>query len=148
MRTIILSIALLAFTGLATAQETMSGQLSKNTNMSDVKEIYFAGGCFWGTEHFMKQINGVVHTQVGYANGKMSIKNPTYEQVCSDDTGFAETVKVSYNPQQADLKLLIDLFLRLSTRPLSTGRVMTGERSIAPASIMPMKRIGLLSNRR
>ncbi|WP_418696410.1 peptide-methionine (R)-S-oxide reductase MsrB [Bacteroides sp.] len=112
MRTIILSIALLAFTGLATAQKTMSGQLSKNTNMSDVKEIYFAGGCFWGTEHFMKQINGVVDTQVGYANGKMSIKNPTYEQVCNDNTGFAETVKVSYNPQQADLKLLIDLFFK------------------------------------
>lgn len=112
MKTIILTIALLTYVGLATAQETMSGQLSKNTNMSDVKEIYFAGGCFWGTEHFMKQINGVVHTQVGYANGKMSIKNPTYEQVCSDDTGFAETVKVSYNPQQADLKLLIDLFFK------------------------------------
>ena len=51
-------------------------------------KIYFAGGCFWGTEHFMKQINGVTSTQVGYANGKTSIKNPTYEQVCNDNTEF------------------------------------------------------------
>ena len=42
------------------------------------REIYFAGGCFWGTEHFFKQINGVTATQVGYANG--NIENPTYEQ--------------------------------------------------------------------
>lgn len=41
------------------------------------REIYFAGGCFWGTEHFFKQINGVTATQVGYANG--NIENPTYE---------------------------------------------------------------------
>ena len=40
----------------------------------------------------MKQIDGVTNTRVGYANGKMSIKNPTYEQVCNDNTGFAETV--------------------------------------------------------
>lgn len=112
MKNIILIIALLVSGGLATAQKTMSGQLSKNTKMSDVKEIYFAGGCFWGTEHFMKQINGVVHTQVGYANGKMNFKNPTYEQVCNDNTGFAETVKVDYNPQLADLELLIDLFFK------------------------------------
>lgn len=112
MKKIILIIALLVSAGLAIAQETMSGQLSKNTKMNDVKEIYFAGGCFWGTEHFMKQINDVLHTQVGYANGKANLKKPTYEQVCDGNTGFAETVKVGYNPQQADLKLLVDLFFK------------------------------------
>lgn len=80
--------------------------------MNDQKEIYFAGGCFWGTEHFLKQINGVTNTQVGYANGKADIKNPTYEQVCSDNTGFAETVKVCYDPQQIDLKLLVNLYFK------------------------------------
>lgn len=121
MKNVILIIALFISGGLATAQETMSGQLSKNTNMSDVKEIYFAGGCFWGTEHFMKQINGVVNTQVGYANGKTDVKNPTYEQVCNDNTGFAETVKVGYNPQQADLNFLIDLFFK-TIDPTSLNR--------------------------
>ena len=121
MKNIILMIALLVSGGWATAQKPMSGQLSKNTKMNEVKEIYFAGGCFWGTEHFMKQINGVVHTQVGYANGKRDIMNPTYEQVCNDNTGFAETVKVGYNPQQADLELLIDLFFK-TIDPTSLNR--------------------------
>ena len=53
-----------------------------------MKEIYFAGGCFWGTEHYIKQIRGVVSTEVGYANGNG--ENPTYEEVYTDLTGFAE----------------------------------------------------------
>ncbi len=76
----------------------------------NVREIYFAGGCFWGTEHFFQQIRGVVGTEVGYANGKT--QNPTYEEVVSHTTGFAETVKVKYDPDQVDLKLLIDLYFK------------------------------------
>jgi peptide methionine sulfoxide reductase msrA/msrB len=76
----------------------------------NVKEIYFAGGCFWGTEHFFQQIRGVVGTEVGYANGNK--KDPTYEEVVSHTTGFAETVKVKYDPEQVDLKLLIDLYFK------------------------------------
>jgi len=72
------------------------------------KEIYFAGGCFWGTEHFFKLVRGVVGTEVGYAN---AIKeNPTYEEVCSGNTGATETVKVIYDPEVIDLGLLIDLY--------------------------------------
>ena len=82
-------------------------------------EIYFAGGCFWGTEHFLKQIRGVKETQVGYANG--NIIDPTYEEVCSDETGFAETVKVIYNPNEVKLELLIDLFLK-TIDPTSLNR--------------------------
>jgi len=76
----------------------------------NLKEVYFAGGCFWGTEHFFQQIRGVVSTEVGYANGNK--KNPTYEEVISHTTGFAETVKVNYDPEQVDLKLLIDLYFK------------------------------------
>lgn len=47
--------------------------------MKDKAEIYLAGGCFWGTEHFLKQIRGVEHTEVGYANSQVS--HPTYEEV-------------------------------------------------------------------
>lgn len=121
MKHLILFIALLVSNGLAIARTTMSDQLSKTTRMNTQSEIYFAGGCFWGTEHFMKQIDGVTNTRVGYANGKMSIKNPTYEQVCNDNTGFAETVEVSYDPRQADLKLLIELFFK-TIDPTSINR--------------------------
>jgi methionine-R-sulfoxide reductase/methionine-S-sulfoxide reductase len=72
--------------------------------------IYFAGGCFWGTEHFFKQVQGVTATEVGYANGH--IENPTYQQVVQDNTGFAETVKVTYDPETVDLNLLLDLYFK------------------------------------
>ena len=54
------------------------------------KDIYLAGGCFWGTEHYFKQIEGVAKTEVGFANGHT--ENPTYKEVYTDTTGFAETV--------------------------------------------------------
>ena len=74
------------------------------------KEIYLAGGCFWGTQHFLKQINGVVSTQVGYANG--SLPNPTYQEVYTDKTGHVETVKVCYNPNVVDLEMILDLYFK------------------------------------
>ncbi len=72
------------------------------------KHIYLAGGCFWGTEHFFKQINGVLHTEVGFANGHTS--NPTYEQVYTDTTGYAETVHVAYDPSVVSLQFLLEMF--------------------------------------
>lgn len=75
-----------------------------------VKEIYFAGGCFWGTEHFFKQIRGVIETEVGYANG--NIENPTYEEVYTDKTGFAEVVKVRYDENIISLEKLLVLFFK------------------------------------
>ena len=75
-----------------------------------MKEIYFAGGCFWGTEHFFKQVNGVVATEVGYANGL--IENPTYEQVCTGITGFSEVVKVIYDETIFNLSFLIELYFK------------------------------------
>ena len=74
------------------------------------KEIYLAGGCFWGTEHYFKQIDGVVATSVGYANG--IIANPTYEQVCTDKTQFAETVRITYDPSVIDLEFLLEMYFK------------------------------------
>lgn len=83
------------------------------------KEIYFAGGCFWGTEHLIKQICGVVSTEVGYANG--TTQNPTYEEVYTDTTGYVETVRIEYNPEEVSLKLLLEIFFR-SIDPTSLNR--------------------------
>ena len=71
----------------------------------NLKEIYLAGGSFWGTEHYLKQIDGVVDTEVGFANGTTA--NPTYKEVCTDKTGFAETVHVTYDPAKVSLKFLL-----------------------------------------
>lgn len=73
-----------------------------------MKEIYFAGGCFWGTEHFFKQIQGVVNTETGFANGNTD--NPTYEDVYTDKTGYAETVKVCYDDSIVGLNFLLEMF--------------------------------------
>ncbi|MCI8342371.1 MAG: peptide-methionine (S)-S-oxide reductase MsrA [Firmicutes bacterium] len=81
--------------------------------------IYFAGGCFWGTEHFFKQVKGVFNTEVGYANGFTD--SPSYNEVCSGKTGFAETVKVEYNEKTAPLWFLLDLFY-MTIDPTSLNR--------------------------
>ena len=83
------------------------------------KEIYLAGGCFWGTEHFFKQIRGVVATKVGFANGET--ENPTYEQVYTDTTGYAETVRVEYNPEEVSLEFLLRMFF-VAIDPTSLNR--------------------------
>ena len=84
-----------------------------------MKEIYFAGGCFWGVEHFFKGVDGVSEAMPGYANG--NTQNPTYKEVYTDTTGFAETVRVRYNPERVSLRLLVRLFFTV-TDPLTLNR--------------------------
>jgi peptide methionine sulfoxide reductase msrA/msrB len=74
------------------------------------KDICLAGGCFWGTEHFFKQIEGVIETEVGFANGHT--EHPTYKEVYTDQTGFAETVHVRYNPEVVSLEFLLRMFFK------------------------------------
>lgn len=84
------------------------GAYLKLLNEHALKEIYLAGGCFWGTEHYFKQIEGVKETEVGYANGVT--KNPTYQEVCTDKTQFAETVRIEYDPEVVDLRFLLNMY--------------------------------------
>ena len=74
----------------------------------NTKTIYLAGGCFWGTEHFLGLVHGVVKTEVGYANSK--VPDPTYQEVCTGRTGAAETVKVVYDPKEVSLPFLLSLY--------------------------------------
>ncbi len=103
------------------SHQTPVWQVGKNNqDKRDMRqEIYFAGGCFWGTEHYFKQIRGIMATEVGYANG--NTLSPTYEQVYTDTTGFAETVHIIYDPEQVTLGLLTELFFR-SIDPTSLNR--------------------------
>ncbi len=81
--------------------------------------IYLAGGCFWGTEHYFKQIAGVVATEVGFANGQT--ENPTYEEVYTDTTGYAETVMVRYRPEVVPLDFLLRMFFK-AIDPMSLNK--------------------------
>ena len=76
----------------------------------NTKDIFLAGGCFWGTEHYFKQVEGVVETSVGFANGHTA--NPTYKEVYTDTTGYAETVYVKYNPEVVSLEFLLKMFFK------------------------------------
>ncbi len=84
-----------------------------------MKEIYLAGGCFWGTEKYLENIKGIRSTEVGYANGKTA--NPTYEAVCHYNTGHAETVKVVYEESQISLPFLLELYYEV-INPVSINR--------------------------
>ena len=75
------------------------------------KEIYLAGGCFWGLEKYIGGIPGVIRTEAGYANGKT--EEPTYEDVCHRDTGHSETVRVEYDSSQISLQGLLSLFYKV-----------------------------------
>jgi len=76
-----------------------------------MKEIYLAGGCFWGVQEYMSRINGVVETKVGYANGVTS--NPSYKEVCMGTTGHAETTYVKYDESIISLEELLNKFWKI-----------------------------------
>lgn len=83
------------------------------------KEIYLAGGCFWGAEHYLKRIYGVTFTQTGFANGNGV--NPSYKAVYTDTTGFAETVLVRYDPELLSLSFLLEMYFK-AIDPLSVNK--------------------------
>jgi peptide methionine sulfoxide reductase msrA/msrB len=72
---------------------------------------YFAGGCFWGVEHFLEQLPGVIDVESGYMGG--AVAAPTYEQVSSGVTGHAETVRVAFDPQQIGYEAVARRFFEI-----------------------------------
>lgn len=115
----------------ATGEETMKNQAA-NTELeiqdqswqewedaSRLREIFFAGGCFWGVESYFFQVPGVRSATVGYANGDTA--NPSYQEVCTGKTGHAETVHLVYDPDQVSLQTLTEHFF-LIINPLTLNR--------------------------
>ena len=94
------------------------------------KTIYLAGGCFWGTQKFFDQFQGVVSTEVGYANGPDDVNSPddknspasapTYQDVCNN-SGHAETVRIDYDDSVLSLTELLNYYF-LVIDPLSVNK--------------------------
>lgn len=95
----------------------LNGRYPENPNIKvsyegkKLKEIWLAGGCFWGVEAYMARVYGVADVISGYANGKT--ESPTYEDVIYRKTGHAETVHVYYDPERVDLKELLSTFFKI-----------------------------------
>jgi len=76
-----------------------------------MEKATFGAGCFWGVEAAFREIPGVMATMVGYSGGKTA--NPTYADVCSNTTGHAEVVQISYDPAQVAYEHLLDAFWKI-----------------------------------
>ncbi|MFR2394344.1 MAG: peptide-methionine (S)-S-oxide reductase MsrA [Varibaculum cambriense] len=76
--------------------------------MRNTETAYFAMGCFWGAERLFSKLDGVKQTEVGYMGGHL--ENPSYQQVCTDTTDHAETVRVVFDPAQISYRQLLEVF--------------------------------------
>jgi peptide-methionine (S)-S-oxide reductase len=82
--------------------------LPASNSEPDTRTAVFAGGCFWGIEAVFEHTRGVVSSVSGYANG--DIPNPTYRQVTTGTTGYAESVRVTYDPSKVSYEQLLEIF--------------------------------------
>ena len=79
--------------------------------MDDLQKATFAAGCFWGVQYYFDQIPGVIKTRVGYIGGQT--EEPTYEEVCNNDTGHAEAVELEFDTELVTYETLLKHFFRM-----------------------------------
>jgi len=86
----------------------------------DTEEAIFAAGCFWGVEYYFKKLSGVVKTEVGYSGG--NTLNPSYENVCTGETGHFEVIRVVYDPNTIDFSSLAKYFFEIHDPTQQNGQ--------------------------
>jgi peptide-methionine (S)-S-oxide reductase len=84
---------------------------SKGATQVAIEKATFGAGCFWGVEARFSEISGVLDTAVGYEGG--SLEHPTYKEVCTDRTGHAEVVQMTFDPARVSYEALLDAFFSL-----------------------------------
>lgn len=104
-------LALAAACGTAESNHKKPAPASAPTPAAGTEFGYFAGGCFWGVEHFLEQLPGVLDVESGYMGGALDA--PSYEQVSSGDSGHAETVRVTFDPQKIGYEAVAKRFFEI-----------------------------------
>lgn len=87
---------------------------------SEIQTAVFAGGCFWGVEHLMKDLDGVLGIECGYTGGKT--QSPSYQDVCTGTTGHFEAVRISFDPAQTSYETLAKLFFEIHDPTQTNGQ--------------------------
>ena len=132
----------------------MSEQMDGTGKGAGYRKATFAAGCFWGVEAAFRRMKGVISTRVGYTGGH--IQNPTYRDVCTDTTGHAEAVEITFDPAVLSYGQLLDEFFRIHdpTTPDRQGPDFgsqyrsaifyhdDAERAAAESSIMKLEKSG------
>ena len=92
----------------------------KSIDMNNIKQAYYAGGCFWGVEYLFEKLEGVISAESGYMGG--TVKNPTYQQVCYENTGHLEAVKVEYDSSKINFESLTKYFFEIHDPTQKNGQ--------------------------
>ena len=103
-----LALAILTQQGFAADPKRMKDQPAQTKDAAPSQRITFGGGCFWCIEAVFQRLEGVKSVKSGYAGG--NVPNPTYEQVCSGETGHAEVVQLEFDPKKVSYEKLLDVF--------------------------------------
>lgn len=85
-----------------------------------IQTAIYAGGCFWGVEHLMQQVDGVLSVESGYIGGH--VENPSYQQVCTKQTGHAEAVRVTFDASKTDYETLTKMFFEIHDPTQADGQ--------------------------
>jgi peptide-methionine (S)-S-oxide reductase len=79
-----------------------------NMTEGEIEKAMFGAGCFWSVQYVFQKLKGVIRTEAGYSGGKK--ENPTYEEVCNSNEGYAEVVNIEFDNETIDYEKLLDVF--------------------------------------
>ena len=104
----IAGLCAVVFTACPPKENNVQIKTTSDKGAENMEKASFAAGCFWGVEEAFRNMDGVESTRVGYTGG--DYENPTYKDVCSDITGHAEAVEVTFDPDKVSYNELLDKF--------------------------------------
>jgi peptide methionine sulfoxide reductase msrA/msrB len=110
------------FTSLNTRHCVNSASLDfvASVNVQDSEDAILAAGCFWGVEHYLQKLPGVLKTEVGYSGGYKP--NPAYKEICNGNTGHLEVIRVVYNPQEVSYAGILKYFFEIHDFTQTNGQ--------------------------